>query len=296
MTEFVLDEVPDTIADRGVWSSLRVQLLFWVCSFVLGLLGLIALLPGPITKVFGQSDPRACDLRRSSQGPSSDHVFGTDLQGCDIFANVIYGTRTSLFIGLATTAMCLFVALIVGTIAGYYGGPIDTLISRLTDIFLGFPFILGAIIVLNSVRRPTPIVVSAVLALFVWPTMSRLVRGAVRAVRRTEYVHAASAMGLSDRRILTGHVMPNSLGPVLSIAATVVGSVIVAESTLTFLGVGLRAPSISWGLQLANAQSQFAQSPHLLIFPALFLSLTVLALVTLGDILRDALDPKGRQK
>lgn len=280
--------------DRSVWTTLRQRLLFWVCAAVLGVLTLIAVVPGPIAGLFGQPDPRACDLALSAQEPSRTHVFGTDLQGCDIFANVIYGTQTSLFIGVLTTVLCLVIAMLLGTAAGYYGGFADRVVSRLTDVFLGFPFLLGAIVVLNSTGTRSAFTVAIVLAFFSWPTLSRLVRSSVRTVRGAEYVQAASAMGLSDRMILLGHVIPNSLGPVLAITTTMVGSVIVAESTLTFLGVGLRAPSISWGLQLSTAQSYFQSDPHLLIFPSLFLTITVLSLITLGDILRDALDPKGR--
>jgi oligopeptide transport system permease protein len=280
--------------DRSMWATLRARPLFWICSVVLGILAIIALVPGPIAGVFGQPDPRACDLSKSALEPGGAHVFGTDLQGCDIFANVVYGTQTSLFIGLLTTILCLAIAMILGTVAGYYGGFADRVVARLTDVFLGFPFLLGAIVVLNGLGTRSAVTVSLVIAFFSWPTLARLVRSSVRAVRSTEYVQAAQAMGLRDRRILLDHVVPNSLGPVLAIATTMVGSVIVAESTLTFLGVGLRAPSISWGLQLSTAQSYFQSEPHLLVFPSIFLTVTVLSLITLGDILRDALDPKGR--
>lgn len=296
MSELLAPQQAPLVApgDRSVWTTLRKRVLFWICSAALGVLTVIAVLPGPIAGLFGQPDPRACDLSRSAQEPSRDHVFGTDLQGCDIFANVVYGTQTSLFIGVLTTILCLVIAMVLGTVAGYYGGFADRIVSRLTDVFLGFPFLLGAIVVLNSAGTRSALTVAIVLAFFSWPTLSRLVRSSVRTVRGAEYVQAASAMGLTDRRILLGHVVPNSLGPVLAIATTMVGSVIVAESTLTFLGVGLRSPSISWGLQLSTAQSYFQSDPHLLVFPSLFLTVTVLSLITLGDILRDALDPKGR--
>lgn len=287
-------EAVTTPGNRSVWTTLRKRPLFWVCSSALAVLAVIAILPGAVAGLFGQPDPRACELSRSAEGPSQEHVFGTDLQGCDIFANVVHGTQTSLFIGLLTTILCLVIAMLLGTTAGYYGGVADRIVSRLTDVFLGFPFLLGAIVVLNSVGTRSAFTVAVVIAFFSWPTLSRLVRSSVRTVRGAEYVQAATAMGLTDRRILLGHVVPNSLGPVLAITTTMVGSVIVAESTLTFLGVGLRAPSISWGLQLSTAQSYFQSSPHLLIFPSLFLTVTVVSLITLGDILRDALDPKGR--
>ncbi|WP_036320521.1 ABC transporter permease [Microbacterium indicum] len=279
---------------RGVWGTLRSRPTFWISAGILVLLLLVAALPGPISDLFGNPDPRACALGDSRQAPSAAHPFGTDLQGCDVLANVVYGAGTSLSIGFLTTVICLALALVLGTLAGYFGGWADALIARLTDVFLGFPFLLAAIVVLNSVPERTPVILSLVLAFFSWPTLARIVRGSVRQVRDSEFVQAATAMGLSHARIVLTHVLPNALGPVLAIATTMVGSVIVAESTLTFLGVGLVHPSISWGLQLSTAQSYFQIAPHMLVFPALFLTLTVVALISLGDILRDALDPKGR--
>jgi oligopeptide transport system permease protein len=261
---------------------------------VLGVLLLIAVAPSWFAGWFGQPDPRACNLSDSALRPGGDHVFGTDVQGCDVYANVIYGTQASLTVGVLATAVALLVALVVGTAAGFYGGFADRLIARLTDVFLGFPFLLGAVVVLTSIGSRSAVTVALVLALFSWPTMARLVRGSVRAVRDAPYVEAAKAMGLRDRRIIARYVLPNSIGPVLAVATTMVGGVIVSESTLTFLGLGLRAPSISWGLQLSSAQTYFQTSPHMLLFPSLFLTVTVLAMITLGDVLRDVLDPKGR--
>jgi oligopeptide transport system permease protein len=183
---------------------------------------------------------------------------------------------------------------VLGTLAGYHGGIADRLIARLTDVFLGFPFLLGAVVVLTSIGTRSAVTVALVLALFSWPTMARLVRGSVRAVRDAPYVEAARSMGLRDRRIIARYVLPNAIGPVLAVATTMVGGVIVSESTLTFLGLGLRAPSISWGLQLSSAQTYFQTSPHMLLFPSIFLTVTVLAMITLGDVLRDVLDPKSR--
>jgi len=295
MTETAAAALEHVTVSRGVWTSLRRRPLFWISAAILAVLAVISLFPDAIGGLFGQPDPRACELRDSKLPPTAAHVFGTDLQGCDIYANVIHGARTSLFIGVMATVIALVIAIVVGTLAAYFGGFADILISRLTDVFLGFPFILGAIIVLNSVGERTPFVVAVVLAAFSWPTLARLVRTSVRTVRNMDYISAARAMGISHTRTLLTHVVPNAIGPVLAITATMVGSIIVAESTLTFLGVGLRSPSISWGLQMANAQSYFGSSPHMLVFPALFLSVTVFALITLGDILRDALDPKGRR-
>jgi len=281
-------------APRGVWRTLRRRPLFWLCASVLGVLLLIAVAPSWFAGWFGQPDPRACDLSDSALRPGGEHVFGTDVQGCDVYANVIYGTQASLTVGVLATAVALLVALVVGTAAGFYGGIADRLIARLTDVFLGFPFLLGAVVVLTSIGSRSAVTVALVLALFSWPTMARLVRGSVRAVRDAPYVEAAKAMGLRDRRIIARYVLPNSIGPVLAVATTMVGGVIVSESTLTFLGLGLRAPSISWGLQLSSAQTYFQTSPHMLLFPSIFLTVTVLAMITLGDVLRDVLDPKGR--
>lgn len=279
---------------RGAWRTLRRRPLFWAAAAVLGVLALVALVPSAFAGWFGHPDPRACDLAASARPPGSGHVLGTDVQGCDVWANVVFGTRASLTVGLLCTALALVVALVIGTLAGYYGGVLDRVVARLTDVFLGFPFLLGAVVVLTSVGTRSAVTVALVLALFSWPTMARLVRGSVRTVRDAPYVEAARAMGLPDRRIIARYVLPNALGPVLAVATTMVGGVIVAESTLTFLGLGLNAPSISWGLQLASAQSYFQTSPHMLVAPGVVLTVTVLAMITLGDVLRDVLDPRGR--
>lgn len=292
MTDAVLIQTieEDVIARRGVWATVRRRVLFWLPLAVLAVLFLMALVP----QLFTNADPRACDISASARPSSPGHPFGQDLQGCDVFANVVHGARASLSVGLVCTLIALVIAVGVGTIAGYVGGWADSILARLTDVFLGFPFLLGAIVVLNSLGKRSVLSVSLVLAVFSWPTLARMVRTTVRATRDAEYVQAAKAMGFPVSRILTHYVLPNSIGPVLAVAALTVGGVIVAESTLTFLGLGLRAPSISWGLQLATAQSRFQQAPHTLIYPAMFLAATVLSLITLGDVLRDAVNPKGR--
>ncbi|GAA3666807.1 ABC transporter permease [Microbacterium marinilacus] len=279
---------------RGLWATLRGRAQFWVSLVLLTALALIAAFPGFISGLFGESDPRACDLLASNRPPSAGHPFGTDVQGCDVLANVLFGTRTSLFIGLATTAICLVIAVILGTLAGYLGGWIDALIARGADVVLGFPFLLGAIIVLNTAPDRSPLLLAAVLAFFSWPTFARLIRSSVKEVREREFVQAAHALGFSSFRVVRTHVLPNSLAPTLAIAATMVGGVIGAEATLTFLGVGLLPPAISWGVQLSTAQSYFQLAPHTVVFPSIFLTITVVSLILLGDALRDALDPRGR--
>ncbi|SDS03753.1 ABC transporter permease [Microlunatus soli] len=282
------------IRRRGVWRTVRRRPLFWIPLFFLAVLVVLAVLPGPVAGIFGHGDPRACDLGSSARPPGPGHPFGLDLQGCDVYAGVIYGARASLTVGLTCTIIALGLGLIIGTLAGYFGGWLDTVLARLTDVFLGFPFLLGAIVVLNSLGQRSVWTVALVLALFSWPTMARLVRSSIRATRDADYVQAARAMGFRTRRVIVHYLLPNAIGPVLAVATLTVGGVIVAESTLTFLGLGLRSPSISWGLQLATAQSRFQQAPHTLIFPSVFLAVTVLSLITVGDVLRDAVNPKGR--
>jgi len=284
----------DRATTQGLWATLRGRIQFWVSVVLLAILAVIAAIPGVISGFFGESDPRACDLLDSNRPPGPGHPFGTDVQGCDVLANVLFGTRTSLFIGLATTVMCLVIAIVLGTLAGYLGRWVDALIARSADIVLGFPFLLGAIIVLNTAPDRSPLLLSAVLAFFSWPTFARLIRSSVKEVREREFVQAAHAMGFSQIRVVLSHVLPNSLAPTLAIAATMVGGVIGAEATLTFLGVGLVPPTISWGVQLSTAQSYFQLAPNTVVFPSIFLTVTVISLIMLGDALRDALDPRGR--
>ncbi|MET3805527.1 ABC-type dipeptide/oligopeptide/nickel transport system permease subunit [Nakamurella sp. UYEF19] len=296
MTELAMATESDqpAVTRRGFWRAVRRRPTFWLCSVVIGLLALISLAPGWFAGWFGSGDPADCDLLSSALGPAAGHPFGYDLQGCDIYSGVIYGTRTSVSVGVLTTAACLVVALVLGTVAGYFGGWVDSVLARLTDVFLGFPFLLGAVVVLGSLNDRGPVTVSLVLALFSWPSMARLVRTCVRQVRDAEYVMSARAMGLRNSRILLRYVLPAAMGPVFALSTILVGAVIVAESTLTFLGVGLQSPSISWGLQLASAQAQFDNYPHMLVFPSVFLTVTVLSLIALGDLLRDVLNPRTR--
>lgn len=280
---------------RNPLRALLGRVSFWIPAGVLAFLCVIALFPALFAGLFGNGDPRVCDLGSSGKAPTDGHPFGFDLQGCDVYANVIFGTQASISIGVLTTVLAVLIAVVVGTLAGLYGGPLDWVLSRITDVFLGFPFILGAVVVLNTIGDRSVFSISLVLAMLGWGTMARIVRGSVRSVRGADFVLAARTMGLGTWRVVTKYVLPNSLAPLFVVATITVGATIVAESTLTFLGIGLRAPAISWGLQLARAASQFQNSPHLLVFPAAFLAVTVLSIITLGDSLRAALDPRRQQ-
>ena len=276
------------------WSELAHNPLFMVAGTIVVLILAIVIFPAPFAGLFGHGNPHACNLIDSNEGPRAGHPFGFDVQGCDLYANVIYGARPTVTIGLLVTGTSLLIAIVLGSSAAYMGGIVDTVLGRLADVFFGFPFILGALIILTVIPERNVLTVSLVLIIFGWPVMTRLMRSTVLGETNKDYVLAARSLGASNMRILRKHILPNALAPVIVYATLTTGGVMVAEATLTFLGVGLQAPAISWGLELASAQTEIQQYPHLLIFPGLFLSLTVLSFVILGDSLRDALDPRLR--
>jgi ABC-type dipeptide/oligopeptide/nickel transport system permease subunit len=272
------------------WRELRHNPLFLVAAGLILLFVVMAAVP----QLFTSRNPYACDLSNSLAAPSSEHWFGFDLQGCDYYTRVIYGARVSIIIGVVTTVFSVLIAMVLGSLAGYYGGWVDTVISRFTDIVFGLPFILGAIVVLSVIGDHSLWWVTLVLVLLGWTTMTRLSRSSVLSVRDSDYVNAAKALGASDRRILLRHVLPNAIAPVIVYATIYIGIIIAAEAALSFLGVGLQLPAISWGLMISEAQTRVLTAPHLLLFPGAFLSLTVLSFILMGDALRDALDPKLR--
>jgi ABC-type dipeptide/oligopeptide/nickel transport system permease subunit len=245
--------------------------------------------------LFTSVNPRECSLIDALQLPSADHPFGTDLQGCDYYARTIWGARTSVAIGLLVTFFSTIIAVALGSVSGYRGGWLDSALSRFTDIMFAIPLILAALVILNALAGSRGVLqVSAVLIAFGWPTMMRLMRSSVLSVKELDYIDAARALGASDWRIITRHVLANGITPVIVYATITVGVIISAEASLSFLNVGLQLPAISWGLMINTAQNRILAFPHLLFFPGLFLSLTVFAFILMGDALRDALDPKLR--
>ena len=273
------------------WRQLRRSKVFLVAATLLFVLAVMAAFP----QLFTNADPRQCDLSNSRQGPGTNGAwFGYDLQGCDYYANVVYGARVSMIIGVVVAAGSLFVGVILGSLSGYFGGWFDSLVARITDVAFGIPTILGSILILNAFSRRSLFAVSVALIALGWMTVLRLLRSSVIAVKSTDYVAAARALGASDRRIIMTHILPNALTPVFVYSTIAIGGIIAAEATLSFLGIGLQRPSISWGLQINQAQQFIRVSPHLLFFPSAFLSLTVLCFILIGDALRDALDPKLR--
>lgn len=236
-----------------------------------------------------------CELIENNAGPSSDHIFGTTTQGCDMYAHVINGARPSIIIAVVVTLVSTFIGAALGIVAGFYGGWVDTVLSRITDIFLGLPFILGALVFLALLGSQNIWTVSLILIVLSWPPIMRIMRGSVIAVKELDYVEAARALGASNPSIIVRHIVPNAIAPVIVVATLYLGGFVSAEATLTFLGVGLQIPEISWGITIAQGQDlAVAGFPHLLVFPCAALILTVLAFILLGDALRDALDPRGR--
>ena len=253
---------------------------------VLGVLGLMALVP----QAFTRADPRSCVLSRSLEAPSREHLLGFSVFGCDYLAETVHAARASLTIALVTVVGTTLIALVLGSVAGFYGGWRDVLISRASDVWAAVPLLLGGVVVLSALQVRGVWSVSLVLLLFGWPAMVRLQRASVLEASSREYVAAARALGATPRRVLVRHVLPNALRPLLAFATAYGGLVIGVEATLTFIGVGLQQPALSWGLLLFQAQTRLSQAPHL-IAPAVFLVLAVSSLVLLGRGLRRVTDP-----
>ena len=247
------------------WRQLRHNPIFLLALLLLAVLTVMSVFP----QLFTNADPRSCNLANSRGGPGTNGAwFGYDLQGCDYYANIIYGARVSMAIGLLVVGGALVIGVVLGALAGFYGGWFDSLMSRITDIFFGLPLILGAIILLNAFTGERGLFqVSLALIAFGWMTMLRLLRSSVISVKSTDYVQAARALGANDWRIVTTHILPNAIAPLLVYATIAIGGIIAAEATLSFLGIGLQKPSISWGLQISEARNFVRTSPFLLVIP-----------------------------
>lgn len=292
-----VDAVADESAPSSMWGEawrqLRRRPLFWVSAALIFSAVLLALVP----QLFTSTDPAMCELGKSLGSPSSGHPFGFDRQGCDIYARMIYGARASVSVGVLTTLMVVVIGTIIGALAGYFGGFLDALLSRITDIFYAIPLVLAAIVVMQMFKdHRTVLTVVLVLALFGWTNIARITRGAVMSVKNEEFVTAARAVGASKWKILTNHVLPNAAAPIIVYATVALGTFIVAEATLSFLGIGLPPTIVSWGGDISKAQASLRTQPMVLFWPASALALTVLSFIMMGDVVRDALDPKNRKK
>jgi peptide/nickel transport system permease protein len=239
-------------------------------------------------------DPALIDLPHRLQAPSPAHWCGTDELGRDILSRLIYGARISLLVGGSVVLMSLALGLVIGSIAGYYGGGIDRFVNIVVmNAFLSFPGILLAIAFV-AFRGPGIFNLILALSLGGWVGYARLVRGQVLAAREREFVEAARALGATDLRIIARHILPNIVQPVIVQAAIGMAGAILAEATMSFLGLGVPPPAASWGAMLNDARSHLFDTPHLVLFPALAVMLAVLAFNFIGDALRDYLDPRSR--
>jgi peptide/nickel transport system permease protein len=257
-------------------------------GFFIVLLTLFAALAGPVLTPY---DPASQELPRRLEGPSLEHPFGLDELGRDIFARILAGARISLLVGLAVVSVSSTIGMLMGSIAGYFGGRTDDVISRVIDVLMAFPGILLAI-ALVAVLGPSLTNVVLALSVIGWVGYARLVRGQALRAREFEFVQAARALGASSARIVVRHVLPTALPAVVVQATLGMAGAIIAEAALSFLGLGVQPPTPSWGSMLDAGRSHIFDAPHMTIFPGLAIALLVLGFNFLGDGLRDRVDPK----
>ncbi|MGW2261874.1 ABC transporter permease [Streptomyces sp. NPDC001780] len=279
---------------RGLWADawgdLRRDPVFVVSALVIAFLVVIAVRPSLIAG----GNPLSCDLGRAQEGARPGHPFGFTAQGCDVYTRTVYGARTSVVVGVLASLGVALIGSVLGGLAGFFGGFWDAALSRVTDIFFGIPVVLGGLVLLTVVTSSTVWPVIGFMVLLTWPQLSRIARGSVLSVKQNDFVQAARALGASSTRLLLRHILPNAVAPVIVVATIALSTFIALEATLSYLGVGLKPPAVSWGIDISNASPYIRNSPHMLLWPAGALAVTVLAFIMLGDAVRDALDPKLR--
>ena len=282
------------------WRDLRKRPMFWISSVLIVFIIIVALFPSLFT---AEPPNDQCYLSvgdghpyTSSNGPPAPgHPLGFTKQGCDIFSRIVHGTSTSLSVGLIASAIVATMGVLMGGLAGFFGGWIDSLLMRLGDIFFAIPYILAAVVVMSvfSAYRSVPIIALAIGA-FAWPSTARILRSEVLRIKQSDFVMASTALGVSRLKTLARHVLPNSIAPVIVVTTISLAASITAEATLSFLGVGLPPSIMSWGNDISAAQVDLRNNPSTLIYPSIALSITVLAFIMLGESLREALDPRAR--
>ena len=273
------------------WRDLRRRPMFWVSAFFVLLIVVVAVWPSLFTNV---APNNGCQLANSNGGPEAGHPLGFTRQGCDVYSRIIWGTRTSLIVGLLATIIGTVIGIVMGAFAGFYGGWLDSFLSRVGDIFFTIPYIIAAIVVMSVMPVRNEIVLAFAIGGFAWAATARIMRAEILRVKQADFVMGAEAVGMSRFKTLLVHVLPNAMAPVIVVATLALAGAIVAESVLSFLGVGLGGSTMSWGNDISQAQTNIRTAPMALFWPSLALTLTVLAFITLGELLRDAVDPKAR--
>lgn len=246
--------------------------------------------------LFAKHSPIESNLMLVEQSPSKEHILGTDSSGRDNFSRLVYGSRVSITIGIAAMLFTVAIGVVLGSISGYYGGIIDGIIMRAADLVLALPFLVLAITIISIVERMTIGIFVTIIALTTWPTLTRIIRGTFLSLREREFVQGARAIGASDFRIIRKHFLPNAIGPIIVNATLLMATMIIAESALSFIGMGIPQPTPTWGNMLTEAQNIriLRNHPEAWIPPGLCILITVLAINFIGDGLRDAFDPKQR--
>ncbi|MGK9219363.1 MULTISPECIES: ABC transporter permease [unclassified Microbacterium] len=288
-----IDEKPSNLW-LDAWRDLRRRPMFWISSAFVVLLVVVAVAP-TLFSSFPPAGPQACNLSLSNAGPQPGHPLGFTRQGCDVWSRIVWGTRTSLTVGLLATAIGTVIGVIMGALAAFYGGWLDSLLSRIGDIFFTIPYIIAAVVVMTVLSDfRNELTLAFAIGGFSWASTARIMRAEVLRVKQADYVMGSIALGLSRFKTLVVHVLPNAMAPVIVVSTIALGLAIVAEATLSFLGVGLGSSVMSWGNDISQAQTTIRTAPLTLIYPSIALTVTVLAFITLGELLRDALDPKAR--
>ena len=283
------------VVGLSLWDDARRRLLANRAAVVsLALLGIVAALalfapliaPHPFDKVYWDRVLEPPDI-------AAGHFFGTDGNGRDLFARTLYGGRVSLMVGIVATLVSLVIGVTWGAVAGYAGGRIDAIMMRIVDIFYSLPFLFFVILLMVYFGRNI-VLIFAALGAVEWLTMARIVRGQTLSLKRREFIEAARATGVRPLTIIRRHVVPNTLGPVVVYVTLTIPHVMLVESFISFLGLGVQEPMTSWGVLISEGAQQLETAPLLLVFPATFLALTLFSFNFIGDGLRDALDPKDR--
>ncbi|MEU6677486.1 ABC transporter permease [Streptomyces sp. NPDC046853] len=272
------------------WRELRRNPIFIISGLIIAFLIVISIWPSLIAS----GNPLSCDLANAQKSSTSGHPFGFDGQGCDVYTRTVYGARASVTVGVCATLGVAILGSVLGGLAGFFGGFWDAILSRITDVFFAIPVVLGGLVLLSVVTSNTVWPVIGFMVLLGWPQLSRIARGSVITAKQNDYVQAARALGASNSRMLLRHIAPNAVAPVIVVATIALGTYIALEATLSYLGVGLKPPTVSWGIDISAASQYIRNAPHMLLWPAGALAITVLAFIMLGDAVRDALDPKLR--